>query len=128
VSLEAPYAIIVAIFLLALNRLNHTLLSLSAQNEVISPFELLSYHNYEPLYFFLMAVVLTIAGVALSIDHIRQIKHMELEYDELLATLLSIFINIFLIILLFAFINNPILRAIICVVFIVIGGLGLSQE
>ncbi|WP_294855915.1 hypothetical protein [uncultured Oscillibacter sp.] len=126
--LEAPYALIVTAYLLALNGLNHRLLSLSAQNEAISPFELLSYHNYEPLYFFFIAVVLTISGVALSIYHLHQIRYMELEYEELLATLLSILINILLIILLFVFINNPILRAIICVVFIVIGGLGLSQD
>lgn len=128
VILEAPYAIIVTIFLVLLNKLNHTLLSLPAQNQTISPFKLLSYNDYEPLYFFFFAVILTIIGVSLSIYHIRQIKHMELDYDELLTTLISIFINAILIILIFIFIDNPILRAIIGAIFIIMGILGLSQE
>lgn len=122
--LEGSYAIFVVFFLYKLYRLNQELLSLSAG----TPFELLRYHHYKPLYFFAAAVVLSIFGAGIIIYFVHNIRYSELDPIFLFSAFLLIFVNILLIVLIVIFINNPILRAIILAVAALVGGMGCSDD
>ena len=90
--LEGSYAVIVVFFLCALHKLNHELFSLTAK----TPFELLRYNHYKPLYFFAVSVILSLLGAFLIAYFVHNIRYSELDFSLLLSAFLLIFFNIFL--------------------------------
>ena len=122
--LEGSYAVIVVLFLCALHKLNYELLSLAAK----TPFELLRYNHYKPLYFFAVSVILSLLGAVLIAYFVHNIRYSELDFSLLLSAFLLIFFNIFLIVLIVIFINNPILRAIILALAAIVGGAGGNDD
>lgn len=110
---ESIYTFGTIIFLIFLNHLNNVL---KKEMYDANAFQLLSYRNFLPLYFFAGTIFLAIIGVILIARRFNQIKYYELEFDELITNLIAILIVVFLIITLIIFINNPILKAIITVI------------
>lgn len=106
----ALYATVTSVFLILLNRLNKTLLSEHLDDK---PFDLLKYHNYEPLKFFAFALLLSGAGLILIVCFVRKLRTRYDSFVEICFALATILLVAILMILIFVFINNPILRAII---------------
>ena len=122
--LEIVYIILTSIYLFLLNGLNVTLLKLYDKDEYIS---ILAYNNFQPVWFFLVALIFILFGIGISIYRFKKIKNSSLEMMEALFSLLSIVIMIFIIILIFIFIDNPIMRAVFGVMSVVFVMTALSD-
>lgn len=113
---EIVYLIVSCIYLIFLNDLNHTLLRLFDEKEY---FKILAYNNYLPVMFFLFALVFFATGVFIISYRIKQIKRFSLELLGLIYCILSILIVLMVMISIFIFINNPIMRAIMACIFLI---------
>lgn len=111
------YLVVNIVYLICLNNLNR---ELTAQN-FNSSFELLEYGNYVAIKYFFIALILFLCGCILIYQEIRNLKTELEEFTEMLIAFFTIIVAIFLLFLIFLFINNPILRAILCSAFIVVG-------
>ncbi|TLC99173.1 hypothetical protein [Robinsoniella peoriensis] len=80
--------------------------------------DLLAYDNSKPVWFFVVAFILFLVGAIRVYCKIISIYRDGLCIGEFISSLVSIVLIIIFLILLFTFIDNPILRAI----FVVVGG------
>lgn len=111
------YAIIVVVYLICLNNLNERLL----ERNFGSSFELLAYDNGIAMKYFIYAMILFIVGcVLVYLDFKKLIKELE-NYKEIKLTAITIIFLLTLLIMIIIFINNPILRAIMCSILVVLG-------
>lgn len=108
--IEALYLLLVSGFCVALNRLNKILLALQS-----SGFDLLAYNNWQPMKFFVGALLLVVLGVGLCCHYWHQIRYQTLYGYAHLLFFAFILVNIVLIIFVFIFIDNPILRTVLLV-------------
>lgn len=112
---EIVYLIVTVIYLIFLNRLNHILLSKFNNNDY---FDILKYNNYETIIYFVIAIVLFFIGTMLIIYRWKEIRDIELEFEDIILNFIIMFILCVLMILIVIFINNPILRAVLVVGFV----------
>lgn len=105
--LQIIYSVFVGIFLYHLDKLNKILLFKYRDK----PIELLSYNNYQPLWYFGYSVFFILIGLSFLIYHVRNRKS-NLQESGLLF-IISFVGAVVAIIALVVFINNPILRAIL---------------
>lgn len=122
--IDIIYILFVVIFLFRLNSLNKILLSIKFKNDI----ELLFYNDYIPIKYFGFAFLFFIIGIGIILYKLFYIRHNYLEFEETLFIFFSIVTIIVLIILLFVFINNPILRAIMASIGMLIGFIYVSQD
>lgn len=122
--LESIYVIVMAIFLFWLNDLNHELLAYN----FTGAFELLKYRNYIALKFFGLAVAFFIAGCYLLYRRVKIIQTKVDSFDEMMISFAAIVIIVVLLILLIIFIDNPILKAVLTVALIIVGGIAFGME
>ena len=122
--IDIIYILFVVIFLFRLNSLNKILLSIKFKNDI----ELLFYNDYIPIKYFGFAFLFFIIGIGIILYKLFYIRHNYLEFEETLFIFFSIVTITVLIILLFVFINNPILRAIMASIGMLIGFIYVSQD
>lgn len=116
------YTVITTIFLIKLNQLNDILLAGGYDQHA---FELLKFHDFQPIVYFVYTLVLCIAGVALIYFLGRSMFRCgEANPWEFLLLILGILIVIVFIVLLIWFIQNPIFQAILVV--LCVGGVGVA--
>ena len=114
---EIIYCIVAIVYLIRLHLLNQEL----AQQEVDGAFELLQYKECAPIKFFAVAVILFSFGCFFEYRRIRFIhKHVSAFEDMVISLLIVALIGV-LLILLIAFIDNPILRAVFVLVLVILG-------
>lgn len=111
--LEIAYFITTIFFLIKLSRLNEELLY---SHSFSDDFEMLCYKDYLPIKFFAITLCLIIVGIILGIRRINNILYVDMGFKELVEVLGILMLLTITIILLIAFIDNPILRAIISVI------------
>ena len=110
---EIAYFITTIFFLIKLSRLNEELLY---NHSFSDDFEMLCYKDYLPIKFFAITLCLIIVGIILGIRRINNILYVDLGFKELVEVLGILMLLTIMIILLIAFIDNPILRSIISVI------------
>ena len=114
---EGTYTFITAIYLFLLNRLNATLLSMDFE----SPAELLSFKGGTPIKYFVIALLLFAIGAILIWYRVDCMKYKIDSMDEKLCAFIAILVLSILLCLIFIFIDNPIFRAVLATVFMVVG-------
>ena len=87
---------------------------------VTDPFEVLFFHNNQPVHYFVIAVIIFLIGILLSFWFYRTIFRGE-GNTLTVFLLMYIILNVFILIITFCLIDNPILRAVIVVI-----GVGFS--
>lgn len=105
---EEIYAVITIMYLISLDKLNNQLLSMKFEN----PFKLLLHDGSKPIWYFAIALTLFVTGGIIIYCRIKKIYRESLCFGEMIASLVSVMVLIAFLILLYVFINNPILRAI----------------
>lgn len=105
--IEIIYYIVTLIYIVKLHFLNKKLV-----NFVNEPLKLLSYDNYSALWYFLIAIILFIIGGIIIWNRIKDYAFYEKDLFESLVIVLNIFFVFACMVLIFIFINNPILQAI----------------
>ncbi|RHX72010.1 hypothetical protein D2U14_11350 [Lacticaseibacillus paracasei] len=114
---ETVLVIAVSYYLWKLNSLNRIIHKVIGDNvDFKSAFDVVSYDNYAPLWYALWALVFVVISVVLAIWFFRAAQYNSFNLQFLLLFGLSSVINVVLIIMIWDFINNPILRAIIIVI------------
>lgn len=114
---DAVYTVITALFLFFLNSLNNTLLKTFANidNEFLKSFKLLQHNNWQPIKYFIVAIVLMVIA-AYYIRHLwKCIKETHIETEEVLVAICSMILMLILILCIIYYIDNPILRAVMVV-------------
>jgi hypothetical protein len=112
---QIVYIVCSTIYLMFLSILNQEIMHLS-DNALM----LISYKNGMPIYFFLGAILLFIIGIKLIFFFIKEMKTNYLESEDTALLFVYMIMLIVFMVLIFLFINNPILRAILAV--LVVGG------
>lgn len=108
---EMAYIILTSVYLVNLNDLNQKLNSLDSLNLV----ELLMYENSSALKYFALALLLFIVGLFIIICKAKFIYPNEFVFEKSIASIIAIIITFIFLILIFFFINEPILRTIFLV-------------
>lgn len=111
------YALIVVIYLICLNGLNERLL----ERDFASSFELLAYDNGIAMKYFIYAMILFIVGCVLLYREVKSMIKVIEDFEGIEMSLITIIILIALLIMIIVLINNPILRAIMCSIFLILG-------
>lgn len=109
---EEIYVVITTIYLANLDKLNKGLLSMKFENSL----DLLAYGDYEPIWYFIAALCLFVAGGAIVYWRSKSVFRRSLCFGEIVASIISIIVIVVSFVLIYIFINNPILRAILAVV------------
>lgn len=109
---EEIYAVITVMYLISLDKLNKQLLSMKFEN----PLKLLLYDGSKPIWHFAIALTLFVTGGIVIYCRVKKIYRESLCFGKMIASLASVMVVIAFLILLYIFINNPILRAIFVVV------------
>lgn len=115
---ELLFALVTTVLLVKLDQLNSVLNSSEYTDNAI---KLLSYRNYLPLQYFGFTVILVVAGIFLVMRKANHIKNNTLCCGEITLSLFAIVIVLIWVGLLIIFINNPILRAILTVICLIVG-------
>lgn len=119
---ELVFVLITTIYLFFLNALNHNLLK---EYKEIS-LDMLFYKDGIPIYYFLMAVALCIAGVLLIHERIKMFKfggygnYTTNTLKDFIIDIIVIIVLLVFIGLIIYFINNPILRLMIMLISIIV--------
>lgn len=109
------YIGVTTVFLFFLNDLNQSLFHQGLHRNAI---KLILYHNGKPIIFFVIALLLEILGAYLIILLFKNIRTEYLETGDVLLHLILIGLIVIMIVLIFVFINNPILQAVAGVSFV----------
>ena len=116
--IELFYSFFSIVFLCKLNNLNSELLG---KNDL----SILTYDNYQSLYFFIGAFILIIFGFYIFIHRFKYILDMEINsFGELFFFIIIEILIIFIIIFIIKFISIPILKTIFKATIVI---LGISQ-
>ena len=116
--IELFYSFFSIVFLCKLNNLNSELLR---KNDL----SILTYDNYQSLYFFIGAFILIIFGFYIFIHRFKYILDMEINsFGELFFFIIIEILIIFIIIFIIKFISIPILKTIFKATIVI---LGISQ-
>ncbi len=106
---ELIYTIITVVYLFNLNSLNKVLLSNQLNYSVI---EQLLYNDGLVITYFIIFIILFLLGLFIIMRNVKNIRGTDLNFDEIITYLIAIIVVSILLVLLFVFINNPILRII----------------
>lgn len=117
------YLFVVIIYLVCLQKLNKELLELN-----FDAFKLLAYKDYVAVKYFAVALFLFVIGVILIYVEVRCLKEGIEEFGEIVIAFVTIVAIGVLLVLIIAFINNPILKAILSVVLLVGGCIALTEN
>lgn len=120
VVFEAIYSIVTVIFLFRLRALNA---ELKEGVDVTNPFEIVMYNDASPLWFSLGALILVGLAVGLIIWTFNTASREHFFLPFFILFIIVLVLNIAAIILIWNFINNPILRAVIIVIITGFGAL-----
>lgn len=116
--IELFYSFFSIVFLCKLDNLNSELLG---KNDL----SILTYNNYQSLYFFIGAFILIIFGFYIFIHRFKYILDMEINsFGELFFFIIIEILIIFIIIFIIKFISIPILKTIFKAIIVI---LGISQ-
>ena len=116
--IELFYSFFSIVFLCKLDNLNSELLG---KNDL----SILTYNNYQSLYFFIGAFILSIFGFYIFIYRFKYILDMEINsFGELVFFIIIEILIIFIIVLIIKFISIPILKTIFKAIIVI---LGISQ-
>lgn len=115
---EIIYSVVAIYYLVRLDILNKQL----EQEDFLSPFELLRYENYKPIFYFFIAGALFLLDMLMIGHRIHKIRESYMGFEEIILNIVAILILANFLILILAFIDNPILRAIILA-----SGIGLLE-
>ena len=116
--IELFYSFFSIVFLYKLDNLNSELLG---KNDL----SILTYNNYQSLYFFIGAFILIIFGFYIFIHRFKYILDMEINsFGELFFFIIIEILIIFIIIFIIKFISIPILKTIFKAIIVI---LGISQ-
>ncbi|ALM94221.1 hypothetical protein [Fusobacterium polymorphum] len=116
--IELFYSFFSIVFLCKLDNLNSELLG---KNDL----SILTYNNYQSLYFFIGAFILIIFGFYIFIYRFKYILDMEINsFGELVFFIIIEILIIFIIVLIIKFISIPILKTIFKAIIVI---LGISQ-
>ena len=116
--IELFYAFFSIVFLCKLDNLNSELLG---KNDL----SILTYNNYQSLYFFIGAFILIIFGFYIFIYRFKYILDMEINsFGELVFFIIIEILIIFIIVFIIKFISIPILKTIFKAIIVI---LGISQ-
>ena len=116
--IELFYSFFSIVFLYKLDNLNSELLG---KNDL----SILTYNNYQSLYFFIGAFILIIFGFYIFIHRFKYILDMEINsFGELVFFIIIEILIIFIIVLIIKFISIPILKTIFKAIIVI---LGISQ-
>ncbi|EDK89628.1 hypothetical protein NLJ26_08605 [Fusobacterium polymorphum] len=116
--IELFYSFFSIVFLYKLDNLNSELLG---KNDL----SILTYNNYQSLYFFIGAFILIIFGFYIFIHRFKYILDMEINsFGELVFFIIIEILIIFIIIFIIKFISIPILKTIFKAIIVI---LGISQ-
>lgn len=111
------YLVFVISYLICLNKLNHELLMQNFE----TAFKLLAYNNYIALEYFVKGLVLFVFGCILLYREVKNlIKDLE-DFRDIIIAIATIIVVALLLILIIIFIDNPILRAVMCVILTILG-------
>ncbi len=111
---EEIYFVLTTIYLFFLNHLNKELKATSFENS----FMLLHYQDNMPIKYFIIALFLFVAGGLILLNRFNRIRNYECRFWEMILAIIGMTLVIIFLILIFHFINNPILRAIMTTVFV----------
>ena len=117
------YLVVVIGYLICLKRLNKELLE-----HHFNAFDLLAYRNYAAIKYFAVALILFVIGVILVAREYKRLKEVMEEPGDILMAICTIVVIVVLLLLIIVFIDNPILRAILTMVFIIGGGVSLLEN
>lgn len=113
---EILYLTISIVFLIKLDGLNEILLNRHLDpHSYLDAVELLSFSDYAAVKYFAVTIILAIIGCLLIIRKYRHMKYHQMEFVEILLSIIAIVIIIGILILLWIFIDNPIVRAVITI-------------
>lgn len=115
--IETMYIVPAIIFCALLQRLNKQLLTMNTE----SSFALLRYNDYQPLWYFAIAVLLAAVGAGLVFYFSQQIRCADLDFSAVIAALAAIAICVIAVVSIIILINNPILRAVIVAMTVCVG-------
>lgn len=115
------YIISVIIYLFKLKALNEVLLKNYSSE---SPFKIIGYNNNQPLWYVLGAFLFYLIGIGMMIYFVKSMSKVVLEGTVFL--IISFILILFCLVLIFMFINNPILKAFLAV--LGIGGVVLGTQ
>lgn len=116
--IELFYSFFSIVFLCKLDNLNSELLG---KNDL----SILTYNNYQSLYFFIEAFILIIFGFYIFIYRFKYILDMEINsFGELVFLIIIEILIIFIIVFIIKFISIPILKTIFKAIIVI---LGISQ-
>lgn len=111
------YLMVVIVYLICLNRLNHVLL----MHHFETPFELLAYDDNIALEYFFKGLVLFVIGCMLLYREGKNLKRGLEDFREIIIAISTIIVVSVLIVLIIIFIDNPILRAVMLAILIILG-------
>ncbi|HAX51817.1 MAG TPA: hypothetical protein DIW17_09935 [Clostridiales bacterium] len=122
---EGTYTFITAIYLFLLNKLNTKLLSIDFE----SPVKLLSFEGGTPIKYFVIALLLFGIGALLIWYRLDCIRYKTDSMSERLCAFVAILVLSVFLCLIFIFIDNPIFRAVLATVFMVVSiGYALTKS
>ncbi len=122
---QLAYIIVSIVYLIKLHLLNQTLLASDFADNILL---LLSYNNYQPIWYFLISVGFLTVGVALIINKFRKTNRSIMNCAEVTIWALTIICVVTLLVLHIIFINNPILQAVVAGLLLVVSGLLTLQR
>lgn len=105
---EEVYLIFMVMYLINLDKLNKILLSQYKNNSI----SLLLYNGGKPIKYFCIALFLFLAGCYIIFKRFNRIRFEDLDFGEIIASIIALLFMLFLLVLLWVFIKNPILRMI----------------
>lgn len=114
-ALEMIYVMVSTVYLTKLHFLNEILLRMGLDHR---PAELVLFEGSKPVKYFLIAILLGLAGAALIGRKYRHMRYDALDFAEALMSIIAIIIVVVIIILLWIFIDNPIARAVLSIGFV----------
>lgn len=118
------YLVVVIVYLFCLNKLNHELLIQKFE----TPFKLLAYNNCDPMKYFFVGFILFATGCYLVCKEVKKLVRGLDEFEEIIIAIATIIVVVVLIVLIIIFIDNPILRAVMCVFLVGCGFVGAATN
>ena len=112
------YILVTIIYIIFLKRLDKILLTKNFTNSI----QLLKYDNYITVKYFILALIIAICGCWLIIKIVLDLKNKHSNFDDIIIGFIIIMVIAILLILVLNYITVPILKAILTVITIVIGG------